>query len=93
MLKEHIILLALWLLFISHVGAFNPRLSQKEKYENIAIKNRFRYEDIKIEKILANDLKEMEGFTNKIEEVINDLEEIDNSLDSIIDSERRHQSK
>ena len=88
MLKENIILLALWLLFIRNVGAFNPRLSQKEKYKNIAIKNRFRYEEIKIEKILAKDLKEMEGSTNKIEEVINDLEEIDNSLDSIIESER-----
>ena len=66
----NIILLVLWLFFISHVGSFNPRLSQKEIYENIAIKNRFRYEDIKIEKILAKDLKEMEGSTNKIKEVI-----------------------
>ena len=76
------------MIFFNSFGAFNPRLSKKEIFEDIAIKNRFRYEDSNFKADFD------ETSTNKIKEVLDDIEEINDSLDSIVESEkdkRRHQ--
>ena len=81
-----------WMTFLSILCAqsvaYNPKLSEKEKFENIVIKNVFSHEDISVEKINDDSLNEIEDSTNKIEEVIDDLEDINDSLDTIIESER-----
>ena len=78
------------------MGAFNPRLSDREKFENIVIRNRFRYEDNSMETGHGDEDMVVKEVTNEIVEVIDDLEEINDSLNTIIESERdqrRHQGE
>merc|ERR1719369_1254223 len=54
------------------------KMSKKEEYDNIVIKNRFRYEDLKYQS----------NIPYSVEKVVGDLEDINDSLDEIVESER-----
>ena len=55
------------ILLINSYGTFNPRLSEKERFEELAIKNRFRYEDLSVKSSSKNEI------SDQSEEVINPL--------------------
>ena len=55
------------ILLINSYGAFNPRLSEKERFEELAIKNRFRYEDLSVKSSSKNEI------SDQSEEVISPL--------------------
>ena len=65
-----------------------PQLSQKELYENIVLKNRFRYEDINDQKDEKDQYNLNDIIEEEVKDVIDDIEEINESLDEIVELER-----